>query len=62
MPLPTVVLATTGPIARYWWILLGGIAGAWVFGKGFAATEAGRRQIDALALRLPWWAVLPRAW
>ncbi len=54
MPLPTVVLlATTGLIARYWWILLGGIAGVWVFGKGFAATEAGRRQIDALALRLP---------
>ena len=54
MPLPTVVLlATTGLIGRYWWILLGGLAGAWVFGKGFAATEAGRRQIDALALRLP---------
>lgn len=54
LPLPTVVLlAVTGVLSRYWWVLLAALAGGWVFLKGAAATEAGRRQVDALLLRLP---------
>ncbi|MBI3948227.1 MAG: type II secretion system F family protein [Armatimonadetes bacterium] len=54
LPLPTVILlGITGVISRYWWALLGGIGFGWVSLKGFAATEAGKRQIDGWVLRLP---------
>ncbi|MDH7568332.1 MAG: type II secretion system F family protein, partial [Armatimonadota bacterium] len=54
LPLPTVILlGITGILGRYWWAILGALAFAWVSLKGFAHTDAGRRQIDAWVLRLP---------
>ena len=54
LPLPTVMLlAITGIVGRYWWAMLAVAAAGWLGAKGFAATEAGRRQIDGVLLRLP---------
>lgn len=54
LPLPTVILlAITGVVSHYWWILLALLGAGWVSLKGFAATEAGRRKIDGIMLRLP---------
>lgn len=54
LPLPTVILLwITGMIQHYWWALAGGLAFGLVSLRGFTATEAGRRQIDAWMLRLP---------
>jgi len=54
MPLPTVVLlAVTGFLSRQWWMLLVAAGGVWAALRVAKATEAGRRQFDALLLRLP---------
>lgn len=54
LPLPTILLlAAARFLGRYWWGLLAGLAFCWASFRGFAATEAGRTQIDAIMLRLP---------
>lgn len=54
LPLPTVILlAVTGVLGHYWPVLLGGAIAAWAAFRGFAGTEAGKRRIDSIALRLP---------
>jgi type IV pilus assembly protein PilC len=54
LPLPTrVVIALSGFVNDYWWLVIGGIAGA-VFGiKRYYATSNGQRVIDKLLLQVP---------
>ena len=54
LPVPTkVVLGLSNFLRSSWYILLGGTAAAIVAYRRYVATEAGRRKIDALKLRIP---------
>ncbi len=55
LPLPTVLLlALSGFIAHYWWLILIGI-GAAIFGfRAWLRTSAGRRSFDDYRLQLPY--------
>ncbi|MEO8502750.1 MAG: type II secretion system F family protein [Acidobacteriota bacterium] len=54
LPLVTrVVLALSGFLRGYWYLILGGLVLGWIAYKRFAATEVGRREIDRYKLRIP---------
>jgi type II secretion system protein F len=54
LPMPTkVVMAVCGFMGDWWWAVLAGIVAAGYFGLRYVRTEAGRRQWDALLLRVP---------
>jgi len=54
LPLPTkIVLALSWFLQTFWWALALGIAGLAFAFKQFAATENGRRRVDATLLKLP---------
>lgn len=54
LPLPTqILLAVTGFIGYYWWLIALALASGYFFLRFYARTETGARQLDALFLRLP---------
>jgi type IV pilus assembly protein PilC len=54
LPLPTrVVIAMSKFLKSYWWAVAGGIVGAVFLFRRYYATNDGRRNIDAMMLRLP---------
>lgn len=56
LPLPTTVLmGVSGFFARYWWLMLGALVGGGVYFKKWLNLPRGRRQCDALKLRVPLW-------
>lgn len=54
LPLPTIILMNvSGFFSRYWWLILGLIGLAGVYLKKWLNTSRGRRQFDAMKLRVP---------
>jgi type IV pilus assembly protein PilC len=54
LPLPTkIVLGLSNFLKSFWWAMALGVAGAGFFLKQFAATENGRRTLDAMMLKMP---------
>lgn len=54
LPLPTrILVGFSSFIGSYWWLLLAGIAGAFVLFRRALATTAGRLRFDALLLVIP---------
>jgi type II secretory pathway component PulF len=54
LPWPTkVVMAVSGFMGAYWWLVLLGAGGFAAGFVSFARSPAGRRQLDAILLRLP---------
>lgn len=54
LPLPTrLLIATSGFVSAYWWLILFGAAGAVYGARRFVATERGRLLWDEYKLRLP---------
>ena len=54
LPLPTqIMMAFTGAIRGYWWVILLFIIGVVISLRRYARTESGKRSIDRLKLRLP---------
>ncbi len=54
LPLPTrVVMGLSSFLRGYWWALLTGIVGLIFAYRRYAATENGRRKVDAFKLRIP---------
>ncbi len=54
LPLPTrVLLAISGVVSRWWWLLLGGLAAAGWGVRRWHASQAGRERIDRLLVGLP---------
>ena len=54
LPLPTkIVLALSDVLVRFWWVLVLGLVGGAIGFKRYYATEAGRRSVDAVMLKVP---------
>uniref|UniRef100_A0A832I0R6 Type II secretion system F family protein n=1 Tax=Eiseniibacteriota bacterium TaxID=2212470 RepID=A0A832I0R6_UNCEI len=54
LPLPTkIVLGLSGFLTSFWWALLLGIVAAVMTFQRYYATEAGRRNVDAMMLKFP---------
>ncbi len=54
LPLPTkIVLILSSFLTHYWWVLLLSLIGAGIAFQRYYATEGGRRQVDAIMLKVP---------
>jgi type II secretory pathway component PulF len=54
LPLPTkILIAVSGILAVYWWLIIIGIIGLVIAFKFFIATNVGKRIFDVVLLRLP---------
>lgn len=54
LPLPTILLmAVSGALSRWWWVLAAGLAAAVFALRRYLATPAGRANYDRLRLRAP---------
>lgn len=54
LPLPTqILMAVSGFISSFWWLIAIGIAGFVVFIKGLRGTKEGRYLLDSFKLRVP---------
>jgi len=54
LPLPTkIVLGLSNFLKSFWWAMALGVAAIGFFLKQFAATENGRRTLDAMMLKMP---------
>jgi type IV pilus assembly protein PilC len=54
LPLPTkIVLALSGFLTKFWWLMLGAGIGAGYAGQRYYATENGKRVIDQAMLKMP---------
>src|SRR6185503_12570776 len=54
LPLPTeILLAVSGFMGKYWWLLLGVVAGAVALFAHARTTQAGRLWIDTVKLQIP---------
>lgn len=53
LPLPTkILLAVSGVLQAYWWLLLGGAVGGWILLRKYIKTTGGRLWWDGLKLKL----------
>jgi len=54
LPLPTqILMAFTGTVKGYWWIIFGILIIAGLSVRRYARTESGRQRVDRLKLKLP---------
>ncbi len=61
LPLPTrIVLAVSGALRAWWWLLLGAAVAVGAAAKQWAANPAGRAALDAAFIRLPGIGMLAR--
>ncbi len=59
LPLITkIMIAMSEGVVKYWMFVLGGIAGVIVWSRWYVKTETGRRQVDDLKMRVPFFGTL----
>ena len=56
LPLPTRILITiSGLSRRFWWLVIAIVVGSIVLLRRYSKSEIGKKQLDAVILRLPVW-------
>lgn len=59
LPLVTkIMIALSEGVVKYWMFVLGGLIGAIAWGRWYSKTTTGRRQIDDLKMRIPFFGTL----